>query len=103
MPRFSFFGQNVVFVNIFLSGFKVASKECLRLLEHEVLTYEGPAINWDLANLKYYSLTNNPISQNCKLLVNCIFHILLHEALAEVHHPKCLLEASQLTRGDLFP
>ena len=70
-------------------------------MEHQVLTYEGPAINWDLANLKYYSLTNNPISQNCKLLVNCIFYILLHKARAEVHHTKCPLKASQI-RNDLL-
>ena len=96
------FGPNVVFAKIFLSGAKVPSIECLWLLEHQVLTYEGPAINWDLANLEYYSLTNNPISQNCKLLVNCIFYILLHKALAEVHHPKCPLKASQFTRDDLL-
>lgn len=100
--QFFSFSQNVVFAKIFLSGLKVPSIECLWLLEHQVLTYEAPAINWDLANLKYYSLTNNPISQNCNLLVNCIFYILLHRAPAEVYHPECPLTVSQFTGDDLF-
>lgn len=49
----------------FLIRVKVASRECLWQSEHWVLAFKVPAINSDLAPLTYYSLANNPISQNC--------------------------------------
>lgn len=49
----------------FLIRVKVASRAYLWQSEHWVLAFRVPAINSDLATLTYYSLANNPISQNC--------------------------------------